>query len=44
MASLVHEILRIRLPAGKKERGTEFQDLMDQSQSYLGWVNERLSW
>ncbi len=43
MASLVHEILGIRTPFGKRGRGSDSQDLMDQSQVYFGWVNERLS-
>ncbi len=43
MAFLVHEILGIRPPVGKRGRGSESQDLMDQSESYLGCVNEMLS-
>ncbi len=31
MVFLVHEILEIRPPAGNRGRGSDFQDLMDQS-------------
>ncbi len=44
MAFVVHEILGIRPPAGKRGRGSDSQDLMDQSRLYPNWVGKRLSW